>query len=298
MQLSFFYYPRVLPRSGLSDFSQLVGSVLVTVCTKSHLPRRGESGFSQAPASVSGILMVITDPVRCLWESCWDGPLWEAQRGWQGSRAHPEGNSRARTGTPTRLTPRIKSSPSQPSLPFLPKGPWSQLPKGTLGLWNGCMQLNRPAPKLTHWTHCSALTFLTEDKLLVCTPSMCCRTELRERKGGGGEREKQAFPFSPSVSSPSPPTLQLVPLSLAPQLIIVTDYLTASPTVTCFGLTDYAIWATWPGPGSLQRSQRGANGTEWEEMCLQPWQLTGPLEGLLLCSQLKLLSGGLDTQPY
>lgn len=53
------------------------------------------------------------------------------------------------------------------------------------------------------------------------------------------------------------PALQLVPLSLPPRLIIVTDYLTASPTVTCFGLTDYAIWATWPGSEPREVTERG-----------------------------------------
>ena len=66
----------------------------------------------------------------------------------------------------------------------------------------------------------------------------------------GKEEEASRFLWlllHPSRAPPAP-ALQLVPLSFPPQLIIVTDYLTASPTVTCFGLTDYAIWATSISP--------------------------------------------------
>lgn len=69
-------------------------------------------------------------------------------------------------------------------------------------------------------------------------------------KGKGGKKARPSLSSRlPPSSAPLAPALQLVPLLLPPQLIIVTDYLTASPTVTCFGLTNYAIWATWPGSG-------------------------------------------------
>lgn len=69
--------------------------------------------------------------------------------------------------------------------------------------------------------------------------------------GGGGEGEREQIILSCCHSThqglPPAPALQLAPLSLPPQLIILADYLTASPTVTCLALTDSAIWATWPG---------------------------------------------------
>lgn len=123
----------------------------------------------------------------------------------------------------------------------------------------------------THLLNCqrSALTFLVAGEPLLLTPRPLPHThthrlpvlETSDWKGKGKEREK-ARPSLPlrlhPSSAPLAPALQSVPLLLPPQLIIVTDYLTASPTVTCFGLTNYAIWATWPGSGEPREvTERG-----------------------------------------
>lgn len=172
-----------------------------------------------------------------------------------------------------------------PPLPLASQGPCSPLIiRLKHRFLEGFFEIKFISCQITHLLNCqrSALTFSLRMKPLPPPSTHAVLAHHMEGEGRQGSEGSKPFslPWLHPPRAPLAPALQLVPLSLPPQLIIVADYLTASPTVTCFALTDYAIWATWPGSESHERSQRGANGSEWEEMCLQPWQLTGPLKGL------------------
>ena len=110
-------------------------------------------------------------------------------------------------------------------------------------------EINLISCQTSHFLNCqrSALTFLTEDEAPPPPPPTCTQAPSSTRNilwGVGweeGREEAGSLALSPLAhpsSAPRAPALQLVPLKFPPQLIIVTDYLTASPAVTCLGLTD------------------------------------------------------------